>query len=110
MSIDNLFNIVVDVSRATVTNDDYGVQAKAWATVFEGLPGRLQQKKRIQSLEGEFMGRLAVLSDYSFYTEPTAPIQNADRILYDSRTFEIKGFDNANQMDVFKKVDLLEIK
>ncbi len=107
MSIDNLFNIVVDVSRATLTSDDYGAQAKAWATVFEGLPGRLQRKKAIEQVSFD---RQTVWSDFNFYTEPDAPIQNADRIVYDSRTFEIKGFDNANQANVFMKVDLLEIK
>ena len=107
MSIENLFNIVVDVSRATVTSGTYGEQAKAWATVFENLPGRLQRKKATEQVSFD---RQTVWSDFNFYTEPTAPIENADRILYDSRTFEIKGFDNANQMNVFMKVDLLEIK
>ena len=107
MSINNLFNITVDVSRATVTNDDYGAQAKAWATVFEGLPGRLQRKKATEQVSFD---RQTVWSDFNFYTEPSAPIENADRIVYDSRTFEVKGNDNANQIDLFMKVDLLEIK
>ena len=104
--IDNLYNITVDVSRATVTNDDYGAQAKAWATVFEGLPGRLQRKRANEQVSFD---RQTVWSDFSFYTKVSAPIQNADRIVYDSRTFEVKGTDNANQMGVFMKVDLLEI-
>lgn len=110
MSLNHLYNITVDIQRPTVTQGDYGEQKKAWAVVHDDIKGRLQKKKKVPIEESTMVGRDAVMADFNFYCDTSYSILATDRVVYGSRTFEILGVDNSNQMDVFQKLELLEIK
>jgi len=107
MSIDNLYNITVNVQRPAMSQDDYGAAVKTYADLFTNIKARLQKKS---GREIVFSDRDTIWSDYVLYCSPTVAIANQDRIEYDSRYFLVRGTDNANQMDHHKRVDLLEIK
>jgi len=107
MSLAHLFNISVDVKRPTITQGTYGEQVKTWATIISGVMGRLQRKGAREII---FSDKETVWSDYTFYCDDSVALAATDQISYDGRTFEVRGFDNVNQEDLFQKVDLLEIK
>ncbi len=102
----NLWNITVDVSRFTGTQGTFGEVVRTYATVFTDLAGRLQ---KLKSNEVVFNDKRTVISDYVFFCDVGAPIETTDRLLYDSRVFEVGGKDNANQMGNHLRVELLEI-
>ena len=110
MSIPHLYNITVDVQRPTITQGAMGEQIETWAVVFNDIKGRLQQRNPTPA-EVEDLGRRAVYSFYNFYCDTTHNILATDRIIHGSRTFEVLSFpDDSNQMGVFQKVQLMEIK
>ena len=110
MSLNHLWNVTVDIQRATITQGTYGEQTKAWAVVHDNIRGRLQKRKMVPIEEAESLGRDATFADFNFYCDTSYSITAADRLVYGTRTFEVLGFDNANQMGVFQKLELEEIK
>ena len=111
MGIEHLWNMVFDIQTPTVTQGTYGEVSKGWVTTHEDVQGRLQRKVQTgQGTENATVGRDAVWSDYNLYCDSNTVISAQDRVVYGARTFEVISVDNANQMSVFKKVELLEIR
>jgi len=108
MSITHLFNITVDIHRPTMTAGTYGEPIKTFAMLAIGndIPFRLQ---KLKSEEMVWSSKETVFSNYVGFCDSTVTIAATDRVIYGTRTFEVRAVDNANQMDVFKRVDLLEI-
>ena len=110
MTLEHLYNMTFNIIRATVTRGDYMEQSKAWATVDSAVQGRLQRQISIDEDEERVFGRDALMSDYVLFCNPDIDILSGDRIVYSTRSFEVKGFDDdVNQMGVFQRVEILEI-
>jgi len=110
ITLGHLYNIRVNVSRPTVTRGNYMEQSKAWATVASNVEARLQRRAKYLEDETRIYGRDALFSDYVLYCSPDVDIAANDRVIYGTRQFEVKGYDdNVNQMGVFQRVELLEI-
>ena len=110
MSIAHLWNITVDIERPTATQGAHGEPVKTWAVIYNDIRGRLQKRKMVPIEEAESLGRDATFADFNFYTDVVYTILATDRVIYGSRTFEVLGADNSNQMGVFQRVELEEIK
>ena len=110
MSISHLWNITVDIQRPTVTQGAHGEPEKTWVVIFNDIRGRLQKRKMVPIEEAESLGRDATFADFNFYCDTIYSILATDRVIFGSRTFEVLGFDNSNQMDIFQKLELEEIK
>ena len=108
MSVENLFNIKVNVERPAEAIDDYGINAKTFATQITDMPARLQRRKASEVI---YADRDTVLSDYVLYCGTENSIEANDRILYDSEYYQIVGIDaDNNQIGVYQKLDLLKVK
>lgn len=114
MGLEHLYNISVNIIRPAITQGSYMEQVRSDATVATNTRGRLQRQKKIDP-ERVFSGKDVVWSDYVFYCDDSVDVQATDVLKYVdaegvTRSFDIRAVDNSNQMDVYKRVELLEIR
>ena len=86
-----------------------GAQSKTYSQRIANLPCRLARK---QFREVNEFGKLTILSGWRLYCEfnsTNSAIAISDRIVVESKTFEVKGIYNAGYMDHHIEIDLLEI-
>ena len=111
MSISHLFNITVDIHRPTMTAGSYGEPIKTYAmlAVGDNIPFRLQKLKSNDDDERIWADKETVWADYVGFCDALVTVAATDRVIYGSRTFEVRSVDNVNQMDILKRIELLEI-
>ena len=107
MSLDHLYNQVFSTQRPSTTQNELGAGAELFVDNISSFKGRLQHKR---TSEAASSGQIQEYSDYVLYCDPTNDITAIDRVIFGTRTFEVVTVDNANQLDKFLKVMLLEIR
>ena len=104
MSIESLCDKSVSVLRPTMITSDTGAYEETFA-VWKTIDARIQP---LTAAELTKLGREATDIGIRLYCVP-AGIQEPDRILYGSRTFEVIGVRDIDEQGRLMTVDCVEI-
>lgn len=98
------------VKTPTVTQSSAGGAIKSFNNSYSGMPCMLNENT---STEGHEFGKRTTRGSFRVYAEPNdsaKAITKSDRIILDSRTFEVVGVPyNVSNRDVLMHIDCEEI-
>ena len=106
-----LLDLTCEVQELTATQNALGGMIKSYATR-TGLAAAACSFKQIRANEAATYGKANLFAFYRFYIEynsTTATIDKSDRIVFDSRTFEIKAIYNVAGKNHHFQIDSLEV-
>ena len=104
MGFDGLLDKTIAVYRATVSTIDDGAYEESFA-FFASIKARIQPLSAVELVK---MGRQAVDVGIRLYVLP-ASIQESDRIIYGTRTFEVIGVRDIDEQGRLSTVDCVEL-
>ena len=81
---------------------------KTWAVRYGRVPCRMNAK--ISEAEILFYQKASVFPDFIMYILYRSGIVETDRVIFDSRDFDIKKIDNWDEKGKYLKIALVEIK
>ena len=102
MSFDSLMTTSFDVQRVTNTADAVGGSTETWADLSTGNSGRY---RLLKANERESQGKERVISTHRWYCRDTVTVDEADRIVGDSKTFEVNYVHDVDAMAHHKQID-----
>jgi len=82
---------------------------KSYSERIAAMPCRIRKK---HIAEADEYGKMTVTSDFRLYCEAITEnkaIEESDRIVVGSQTFEVKGIYNPGELDRHLEIDLLEV-
>jgi SPP1 family predicted phage head-tail adaptor len=107
MSFRNLLNQSVTIQRRTDTTDDQGGYTNTWATLLRRV------KCRFNALSSNEMAILydkqKIIADFKVYLEYQSTIKEGDRILFGTRTFDIKLVNDWDEVNKYQRLYVAEV-
>lgn len=105
-SLVHLFVDLVDTQRSAPTKDSGGGAVSTWATNLSGVAGRFNS-----FMGSEVVGRdrINVSKKSCFYTLSGQDIEVADRIVFNSRTFDIQSKIDFDELVIYARFELAEV-
>lgn len=103
MSFDKLLNKTCVIQTKTETQTGTGSVTTVWDDTYTSIPVRYQRAGAGRRLVGSYQ---VTLEDYVFYFKVGQTISKADRIVVDSRTFEVDHVfqdSSGHHLEVFAK-------
>jgi hypothetical protein len=110
MSFLNMLNTTAEIQSFTTAQTVSGTANRTYVTRIASLACGVQPK-RLKSVD-EF-GKTTLRNVYRLYCEYNATnltIDEADRVIWDSRTFEISAIGDAGGRGHHLEIDMLEVK
>ena len=111
MSFRSLLVHTADVQSRTLTTDGGGSYTESWAAAFEDVPCRIvpisAQELQARGTTVEQISHKMFMGHSIAGTETAIAVD--DRVSFDSRTFQVRGVLNVDELDRMLAVDLLEI-
>ena len=90
--------------RKTDAVDSGGAENDIWATNLTDLEGCLRE---LSAKEIVANGQRGVVSSHRFYCDYATDITSEDKLIFDSKTYDVKTVDNPHNIDHFLEVDVL---
>ena len=106
MSIGSLCVSTVSVERVTRTDDGKGGWTESWSATAPALPCRIQP---LSAAEIARYATVQVEVTHRVYFEGAPDVIPPDRLIYGTRTFEVKGVRNIDELGRLTTVDCKEI-
>lgn len=100
--IGSLFNSKVDVERESRISDDMGGWVSAWAVIHKDLPCRINWSRGSERI---MFSKDTWFRDAKIYCA-VVDIQTKDRILYDSKAYEIANVSNPDNVNKYLIVEM----
>lgn len=100
--ITDLYNATVDVLRITRTSDGMGGSTEVEVVHINDLPCRINWSRGSERI---MFGKDSWFRDAKMYCG-IVDIQTKERILYDSKTYEVVNVSNVDNMDRFLTVEM----
>ena len=107
MPIDTMYVHRVNVERGTATHTVYGDGTVEWDTV------ELNLRCRIVPMRGDEVfndGQLVTNITHRMFCKSDVAIAREDRVLFGERLFRVKAVINPDELDMFNRVELEEIR
>lgn len=107
--ITDFFNSTAVIKKANKTSTAMGSIGRTYTTRIASLPCRINAKK---ANEQDEFGKWTMISNYRLYCEATTvnkAIEESDRVILGTRTFQVKAINNPGLLDRHLQIDLLEI-
>jgi SPP1 family predicted phage head-tail adaptor len=100
-----LFNNTFTPQTVTRTTDSVGGYTEAWTdgTAFRGRMRPLSNSERTSS------DKVTVFATHRLYCDASVTLTEADRVTFDSRTFEVRAVRNPSESNHHLEIDLLEV-
>jgi len=110
MSVNTLLTQTFTVQELTTGQSAMGGHIKSYSTRTDcdSLYGLINAKKLTEAEDGKTISD-NVYKLYLEYTSVTTTVEKTDRVIFGSRTFEIKGIYNPANRNVLLQIDLEEI-
>jgi head-tail adaptor len=103
----NLFNIKVNIERATTISDGLGGIEVQWSVIHSAIPARIQSSRANRM--NSYLDKEELIADYFAYIAYLSDILVGDRVVFDSRIFEIRRIENPDQTSRYLKLYLREV-
>lgn len=104
MGFDGLLTHTMTVQRYAAGVDAAGGFEETWADLYTNVPCRVRQAGADESFQ---RGKETVDVSHIIYCRPKA-FTEKDRIVFDSRTFEIRRVGNWNEQDDYYRLQVTE--
>lgn len=112
--INDFYDSDAVVRQVTTTKTPMGSVKKDFSTRIASLPCRISTDRVAKQItETDEFGKMTIRGLWRLYCEASTTnkaIEESDRILLDSRTFEITGIANPGMQDHHLEIDLLEVR
>ncbi len=102
MSLQDLYNVTVDVIRITKTSDSMGGWTDTDVIHINDLPCRINWSKGFEKVQ---FNKDTHYRDAKLYCA-VVDITTHDRIVYDSKTYEIVSVSNVDNMNRFLTIEM----
>jgi len=100
-------NTRCDIKSVTGSKGAGGKLTKTWAMRYHNVPCRFNAK--MTEAEMLYYEKAAVFPDFIMYIQYRSGILTTDKVLFDSRTFDIKKIDNWDETNKYLKIALQEV-
>ncbi len=107
MSFSGLLNKKINIEKVIRTAVGDGSYTESWSIRYANVPCRINSVRMDELQEYD---KQTVFADYIIFIEYKNNITEKDRIIFGSRTFEIKAVRNYDEMQLYYKIYVLEIK
>ena len=97
-----------DIEYVTSSTGTGAKLTKTWAIRYRRVPCRFNAK--ISQAEMLFYQKASVFPDFIMYILYKSGIVESDRVIFDSRTLDIKKVDNWDEKGKYLKIALVEVK
>ena len=94
---------VVDIQRRTLASDQQGGYTETWANAYQGVPARLAAKG---IREAASTGRQDVQADYTLTLAHDQSIEQTDRVVHSTGTFEVQSIDAGKAWAVTQRCQM----
>lgn len=108
----DFLNSIAEVQQITTSQTGMGGQKKNYSTRISALACRISKKFKGLN-EVEQFGKLTIRNLWMLYCEATTAalaIIETDRIIFNSKTYDITGIYNPGQLDRHLEIELLEVR
>lgn len=104
----NLFNKKIDFQSCTVTKDDYASETKTWADIDNetDIACRINWFTGIRRREYINNGKLEWQRDGVVYCGYSTGITMADRMVYDSKNYDIVNIADFDEMKKYMNINI----
>ena len=103
----NLMVHTAQVQRATFAAGTFSTaQTKTWTTVFANVPCRIQPLSARERLEFD---RPQEAISHRMYHAGALAVTAGDRVMFGTRTFNVVGVRNIDELNRLTTIDLLEL-
>ena len=106
MSFSNLMNSKVNVTRPTRTTDGVGGWTESFATVYTGMPCRIQP---MSGREQAIYGAEKVVSTHKIFCDASYVIYERDKVVYGNRSFDVQLVRDIDTMGHHLELEVREI-
>ena len=96
----------VSVQRKTLTGDGQGGYSESWSDAYQNVPARLSQTG---SEESNTAGRQDWQADFMLTVSYDQSIEQTDRIVHTSGTYEIQGIDTGKSWSATKQCKMRQL-
>ena len=94
------------VQYPTVSNDSIGQPVKSWAARGTGIECRIAPRTIRERILGS---RETPVGEWVLTVAHDQTIETGDRVLYDSRTFEVVGVEKNESWELVTRAGLMEV-
>ena len=94
------------IQYPTIANDSIGQPVKSWAARATGVACRMSPRTIRERILG---ARETPVGDWVLTVAHDQTIETGDRVLYDSRTFDVVGVETNESYETATRADLVEV-
>ena len=113
--ISDFFNSVVIVKQENRSQNAMGGISRIYSNRIDSLSCRITPmdiRRRTAFAEAEGLGKMTVTQGLVLYCKASSTnktIDESDRVILGTRTFQVKGIDNPGLLDRHLRIEMLEI-
>lgn len=94
------------IQEATVVQDGIGQPTRSWSARATGVACRLAERRADERIYGE---KVTALGDWVLTVAHDETVETGDRVLVDSRTFEVVSVNTGRSWETATRVGLVEV-